>query len=69
MSTFERPIWACAFHVTYDMYASLMFSNPAVSPTEYIPVCSPHYYFTDYDTMPEATEDVSGKANENPVVY
>ena len=64
MSAFERPIWACAFHVTYDMYASLMLSNPTVSPTEYIPVCSPHTPFTDYEAMPNVTEVVLGDVKE-----
>ena len=46
-----------------------MLSNPTVSPTEYIPVCSPHYftdYFTDQKVMPEATEDVLGGRRREP---
>ena len=57
--------------MTYDIYASLMLSNPTVSPTEYIPVCSPHYftdYFTDQKVMPEATEDVLGDVEENQAI-
>ena len=48
-----------------------MLSNPTVSPTEYIPVCLPHYftdYFTDQKVMPEATEDVLGDVEENQAI-
>ena len=49
-----------------DVFAGLMNCNSTESPTEYIPVCSPHYSFTGYkEAVPEETEDEPGNPEDN----